>query len=102
MMTLVYKLVGFDRDTEALVRGYDIPAEKILRARAIAGIGDKPAIIADWPLSRAQAETIAELIGAELDVNNYDWALEPYTRPHRGEVERASGAREPRRKLARP
>jgi hypothetical protein len=95
-MTLVYKLVGFDRETEALVLGYDIPAEKILRAKAIAGIGDKPAIIADWPLSRDQAETIAELIGAEPDISNHDWALEPYTVPHHAELEQPAPPRPPK------
>ena len=78
-MALVYRLVGFDRSTEALVASHDIPADKILQAKTIAGIVDNPAIIADWPLSRDQASAITALLGAELDVDRLDWALEPYT-----------------------
>jgi hypothetical protein len=78
-VALVYRLVGFDRRTEALVASHDIPTEKILQAKTIAGIADNPAIVADWPLSRAQASAITALLGAELDVDSLDWALEPYT-----------------------
>ena len=75
--TFVYKLVGFDRDTEYLVLSFDVPGKKIGKAKIVAGIADNPAIVADWPLSRDQAKAIAELIGAQVDVANYDWALEP-------------------------
>ncbi len=77
-MALAYKLVGFDRDTEALVASHEIPADKILEAKTIAGIAGNPAIIADWPLSPEQASAIT-VLGAELDVDSLDWALEPYT-----------------------
>jgi hypothetical protein len=77
-MGLVYKLVGFDRDTEYLALSFDIPGKKIRKAKIVAGIADNPAIVADWPLSREQAKAIAELIGAQVDVPHYDWALEPY------------------------
>ena len=78
-MALVYRLVGFDRRTEALVASHDIPADKILQAKTIAGIAGNPAIIADWPLSPEQASAITALLGAELDVDSLDWTLEPYT-----------------------
>jgi hypothetical protein len=78
-MELVYRLAGFDRETEALVASHDIPADKILQAKTIAGIAGNPAIIADWPLSRDQASAITALLGAELGVESLDWALEPYT-----------------------
>ena len=78
-MTIVYKLVGFDRDTESLVLSYDVPGKKIRKAKTIAGIAGNPDIIADWPLSLEQAGAIAQLIGAKVDASKYDWALEPYT-----------------------
>jgi hypothetical protein len=77
-MALVYKLVGFDRETEFLVASRDIPAEKVPHTKAIAGIANEPAIIADWPLSRDQAGAIADLIGTKIEVADYNWALEPY------------------------
>lgn len=80
-MALVYKLAGFDPKTEILIVTHQIPSEKILQAKTIAGIADNPAIIADWPLSREQARAITKLIGAELDVESFDWALEPDAAP---------------------
>jgi hypothetical protein len=80
-MVLVYKLVGFDRKTEALAIDYVIPAEKIQQAKTVAGTADNPAIIADWPLSRDQASAIAALVEADVDPGKYDWALEPYEAP---------------------
>jgi hypothetical protein len=81
MMAILYKLVGFDHDTEALSIIHEIPSEKISQAKRIAGIANRPDIIADWPLSRDQARAITDLIGAELDVDHMDWALEPYAAP---------------------
>ena len=77
-MALVYKLVGFDRQTDALKLDYVIPAEKVLQAKTIAGTAENTAIIADWPLSRDQAGAIAQLIGADIELGQYDWVLEPY------------------------
>ena len=80
-MALVYKLVGFDRDTKSLALSYDIPGSKVGKAKTIAGIAENPDIIADWPLSRDQAGAIAQLIGARIDLGKYDWTLEPYQVP---------------------
>lgn len=81
MMAIVYKLVGFNRKTEALALDYVIPAEKVQQAKTIAGTANNPAIIADWPLSRDQASAIAALVGVEVESGKYDWALEPYQAP---------------------
>jgi hypothetical protein len=80
-MEVTYKLVGFDRATEELAVTYDIPRDKVGQMKYIAGIVDRPEIFADWPLSRDQARAITGLIGAELDVQSFDWAVEPYTLP---------------------
>ena len=89
-MALTYKLVGFDRATEALAATHGIPQDKVPQAKTIAGIADNPAIIADWPLSRDQAGAIAGLIGTKINAGNYDWALESDTVPDRVNVERAA------------
>jgi hypothetical protein len=86
-MELIYKLVGFDRATEALAVTRDIPRDKVPQAKRIAGIADRLGTIADWPLSHDQARAISDLIGAELDVDGLDWALEPYTLPNTVEAE---------------
>jgi hypothetical protein len=86
-MELIYKLVGFDRATEALAVTREIPRDKVPQAKRIAGIADRPGIIADWPLSRDQAQAITDLIGAKIDVDHLDWALEPYTLPNTAEAE---------------
>ena len=44
-MGLIYKLVGFDRDTEYLALSFDIPGEKIRKAKIVAGIADNPIIV---------------------------------------------------------
>jgi hypothetical protein len=86
-MALVYKLAGFDPKTEALAVAREIPSEKLLQAKTIAGIADKPAIFADWPLSCDQARAITRLIGVELDVESFDWALEPDMTPDAAQPE---------------
>jgi hypothetical protein len=80
-MALVYKLVGFDRVTESLALSYDIPRKTARKAKTIAGIAGNLNIIADWPLSRDQAGAIAQLIGEDVDLAEYDWSLEPYQVP---------------------
>jgi hypothetical protein len=77
-MAMIYKLVGFDRATEEPEITQDIPRDKISRAKRIAGIANKPAIFADWPISHDQSRAITNLIGVEFDVHRFDWALEPY------------------------
>ncbi len=66
-MALIYKLVGFDRVTEALAVTHDIPRNKVSQAKRIAGIADRRGIIADWPLSLDQPRAITDLIGAKID-----------------------------------
>ena len=76
-MDAIYKLVGFDRETERLAVKYEIPAKHVLLAKKIAGI-DEQQIIGDWPLSPEQTRHIAEVIGERIDPNAYDFSLEPY------------------------
>jgi hypothetical protein len=79
-MPLIYKLVGFDRDTEQLAVAHEIPPAEVLRAKLIAGIADKPEIIGDWPLTEDQAAAIADVIHQRIDLQRQDFSLEPYHR----------------------
>ena len=76
-MDAIYRLVGFDRDTERLAVKYEIPAKYVLLAKKIAGIDEKP-IIGDWPLSAEQVRHIAEVMGQDIDPDAFDYSLEPY------------------------
>jgi hypothetical protein len=76
-MNAIYRLVGFNRDTESLAVKYEIPAKYVLLAKKIAGIDDRP-IIGDWPLSPEQVRHIAEVIGESIDPDAYDFSLEHY------------------------
>jgi hypothetical protein len=76
-MDAIYRLVGFDRDTERLAVKYEIPAKHVLLAKKIAGIDERP-IIGDWPLSPEQVRHIAEVLGEHIDPDAYDFQLETY------------------------
>lgn len=76
-MDAIYRLVGFDRDTERVAVKYEILAKYVLLAKKIAGIDDRP-IIGDWPLSPEQVRHIAEVIGESIDPDAYDFSLEPH------------------------
>jgi hypothetical protein len=76
-MDAIYRLVGFDRDTESLAVKYEIPAKYVLLAKKIAGIDERP-IIGDWPLSPEQVRHIAKVIGERIDQDAYDFSLEQY------------------------
>lgn len=74
-----YKLVGYNRETELLAAEHLLPAAAVDRAKSIAGIADRSEIIGDWPLTAEQARGIAEIAGATVDLDRYDWFLEPYS-----------------------
>jgi len=99
-MALVYKLVGFDRTTEALAVVYEIDPDTVARAKRIAGIDDQPGVIVDWPLSRDQAWDISNLIEAKLDTDSMDWALEPYAPPPAASAEGSSNSPRARAKVS--
>jgi hypothetical protein len=77
-MAMVYKLVGFDRDTERLATADEIPADHVEQAKRIAGITDRPEIVADWPLTTDQAAAIADIIHKRINLRKVDYFLEPY------------------------
>jgi hypothetical protein len=77
-MALLYKLVGFDRETERLAAAYEIPSALVDGAKKIAGISGRPAIVGDWPLTPPQAAAIADMIDQRIDLGHQDFTLEPY------------------------
>ncbi|HEY1931787.1 MAG TPA: hypothetical protein VGG99_07245 [Acetobacteraceae bacterium] len=75
----VYKVVGYDRQTEKLAVTFDVPWTQIAQAQSIAGIETRDDMQAgDWELTPQQSLEIAHLIRAPLDLARYDFFLEPY------------------------
>jgi len=79
-MAVIYKLVGFDRRTERIASAHEIPADRVERAKRIAGIADRPEVVGDWPLTTDQAGAIADIIHKPIDLRGVDYSLS-HTRP---------------------
>jgi len=83
-MNIVYKLVGYDRETERQAIKIDIPPKHVGSVRGIAGIARDDESMADCPLDENQARAIAGVIDKPIDAEKYDYFLEPYVQaPHR-------------------
>jgi hypothetical protein len=78
-MRIVYKLVGYDKQSEKLVVAFEVPRSDLARAKRIAGITiEDDTQVGDWELTAKQSNEIARLIQAKLDADRYDCFLEPY------------------------
>lgn len=76
MTRLVYRLVGYNKKTDAHEATYDVPLEKARLARSIA----KMAVyqVSDMPLSARQAQTIGEILRVNANTGRMNFFLEPY------------------------
>jgi hypothetical protein len=81
-------LTGYDLATERLAFRRDIPDESWNKAKGIARLPAEAEIaLASCPLSDAQAQKIAVLLGATLPSERMDYFLEPFaTRSPDGHV----------------
>lgn len=78
-MTVVHRLVGYDRRTDRMKARCDIPPDLLAEAKRIAGVGSEdPGAAWSYPLSAAQAQAIAQLIGTEIDPSRLEFFLEPF------------------------
>lgn len=77
-MAVVYRLVGYDRKTERQSVKFDIPPEHVAFAKKVARLDPSRDLIADHPLTDAQARDIAGAIGQGLDIARHEFFLEPY------------------------
>jgi hypothetical protein len=79
----VWDLAAFDRNTEFLEREatFRVPARLVGQAKKLAGITKDDHSFADYPLSSEQATAIAELIDKPIDVERYEYTLEPSAAP---------------------
>jgi hypothetical protein len=81
-MTVVYRLVGYDRKTERQTVRIDIPAKHVPFAKKVAHLDPYREVVADYPLDVAQARDIAGVIGKTIDTAHNDYFLEPYHQPN--------------------
>jgi hypothetical protein len=78
-MRVTHCLVGYDRDTDQPRERLDIPDDLLEDAKRIAQVpGDDPDAAWSYPLSEAQARSLAKLIGAELDPGAAEFFLEAF------------------------
>jgi len=81
-MTVSHRLTGFDKKTERLALSHDIPRSKEQLARQVVEAApDDPELIFVYPLTDTQVRRIARAIGKDLNIDRYDWFLEPMPQP---------------------
>ena len=77
-MTIVHLVAGYDRRTDRLVVEHAIPDAILDETRILADIPDTDrGGSGPYPLSATAARTVATKLPALLDVDAYDWFLEP-------------------------
>jgi hypothetical protein len=84
-MTVVHRLVGYDRRTDRMKTRCDIPPDLLAEAKRIVGVAaDDPDAAWSYPLSATKARAVAQLIGAEIDPRGVEFFLEPFADPAAG------------------
>lgn len=77
-MSIVHLVAGYDRRTERLVVEHAIPEAIFDEIRTLADVPETDGdAIGSYPLSATAARTIATKLPALLNVDTYDWFLEP-------------------------
>jgi hypothetical protein len=78
-MSLVHRLVGYDRRTDRMKARCDIPPDRLAEAKRVAGVApDDPDAAWSYPLSVPQARAIAPLIATNIDSDHLEFCLEPF------------------------
>ncbi|MCJ2122599.1 hypothetical protein [Methylobacterium sp. J-077] len=72
---------GYDKGTERLTIEHDVPDALFAEVRSLAQVPDTDQLaLGSYPLSLSAVRRIAFQIAAPLNVDAYDWYLEPVTR----------------------
>ena len=81
-MTVSHRLTGYDRATERLAIAYDIPLSLTTLSWNLAGVdaADEGAV-GIYILHDESARRLAAAMGLVIDVDQYEWCLEPAPRP---------------------
>lgn len=77
-MRIVYRLVGYSRETDRRIASCDVPQNLVQKAKEIAGIGADDDGCGDYPLDDRQARKIAKLTRMPVTLKTAEYFLEPY------------------------
>ena len=80
-MTIVYRLVSYDKQTERKRGEFAIPAADLAAVREVAGILATDDGLGDYPLNDDQANDVARLLNMEIDCDALAYYVEPYEVP---------------------
>jgi hypothetical protein len=73
-----HQLAGYDRNTDALIVEYGIEPAVFKKIKKIVGSdADDPEVVGSYPLNNTQLRAISDVIGIKLDVDQYEFFLEP-------------------------
>ena len=78
-MSIVHTVTGYDKRTERAAIEHVVPDEAFDDVRGLAGVPetDRDAI-GSYPLDARAAWAIATRLAASMNVDRYDWVLEPH------------------------
>ncbi|MCJ2096399.1 hypothetical protein MKK67_28420 [Methylobacterium sp. J-072] len=77
-MKVDHIVAGYDKGTERLTIEHDVPASLFAEVRSLAQVPDTDQLaLGSYPLSLSAVRRIASQIAAPLNVDAYDWYLEP-------------------------
>ncbi|MEL6059743.1 MULTISPECIES: DUF7683 domain-containing protein [unclassified Methylobacterium] len=77
-MTIGHIVAGYDKATERLAIEHDVPASLFEKVRILAEVPDTDReALGSYPLSLSAVRALASKIRAPLNVDAYDWFLEP-------------------------
>lgn len=78
-MNVVHRVTGYDRETEFLDREFEVPHDRLAEIREIARVpvpsGEEQ--VGCFLLDRAAAAAIADRFAFAMNLDRYDWFLEP-------------------------
>ncbi len=81
-MTTVHRLVAYDRTTDRMVGGIDLPSSLLTTAKALAGVpASDPEALGSYPLSAGQVRDLAGILRVVVPEEVYDlneFFLEPF------------------------
>ena len=76
-MRTVYRLVGYDKDTEQMVFSRVVPNRLVDFARKVAHFTDDPEDVGDAHLTPDEAKDIAGAMDVPIDARMREWFLMP-------------------------
>jgi hypothetical protein len=79
-MTVVHRITGYDKRRGNLTFEHDIPRDKLRLVRYLARVvREDSESIGSYELTPDRAKKIARLIHRMINVEEYDWFLEPFS-----------------------